>query len=144
MAFLCSKEIEKKFSFLQRVLRKRNMDGEYLTNLSSVSRLMNYMKEELNKRETINYVKFPNGWRASGAHMTIICICICICSPSACYSHLHLCVYMYIVFVSPNNLYLRWGQLLKQSPLPSQLFLLRLRTVPCPEGTSLSWWLRRR
>ena len=61
MAFLCSKEIEKKFSFLQRVLRKRNMDGEYLTNLSSVSRLMNYMKEELNKRETINYVKFPNG-----------------------------------------------------------------------------------
>ena len=37
------------------------MDGEYLTNLSSVSRLMNYMKEELNKRETINYVKFPNG-----------------------------------------------------------------------------------
>ena len=61
MAFLCSKEIEKKFHFLQRVLRKRNMDGEYLTNLSSVSRLMNYMKEELNKRETINYVKFPNG-----------------------------------------------------------------------------------
>ena len=61
MAFLCNKEIEKKFNFLQRVLRKRNMDGEYLTNLSSVSRLMNYMKEELNKRETINYVKLPNG-----------------------------------------------------------------------------------
>ena len=61
MAFLCSKEIENKFHLLQRVLRKRNMDGEYLTNLSSVSRLMNYMKEELNKRETINYVKFPNG-----------------------------------------------------------------------------------